>query len=99
MHHNIKIKGYDYLSEVVIDIKNLRYDHLYFFLNCLSYNIENDSEEDYKRNRKKLAKQLLKASKNIYKASKNIKEAWKIAKPLMNKIDIHPKVSVIMEDR
>ena len=83
MKHNTRIAGYKMMDKLCEEIENLRYDYLGDFLKLLRDKLANDSENDLKRGRKKLAAELYYASCRIKEASESIERAWKISKPDM----------------
>lgn len=84
--HKTEINYEGGLDQLAIDISNLRYDSLEYFLNKLSIKINKDSIADAERGRKQLADSLHWASCLLELARSPINEAWKVSKPYMKDV-------------
>jgi hypothetical protein len=80
MIHKTSIENINSFEELVEEIGNLRYDKLAEFLSLLSNKIHEDGNNDFNKNRIKLAQYLRLTGNNIYDAALAIDEAWEICK-------------------
>jgi hypothetical protein len=80
--HTQKIKSIDIDNTTLAnEIGDLYYDSLGQFLDALSSKLLEDSLQDQKKGRLKLATSLKNASASIKEASKEIRIAWDISSP------------------
>ncbi len=84
--HTNQVKGTDLNNKQIAEnIGNLYYDSLADLLKELSFKIACDGDADFKRGRKKLAKELHDCAANLEQASRHIDRAWAICKPYTSK--------------
>ena len=86
MIHQTSIERYTgSLKELAEDIGDLRYDSLVKLLKQLADKIKYDGDQDYNRNRIKLAEQLHQCAVHLNEAKRCIDKAWVICEPYTNK--------------
>ncbi|GAB4192171.1 MAG: hypothetical protein Fur006_36250 [Coleofasciculaceae cyanobacterium] len=86
MKHGDRVKRFNgTLVELAEDLGNLRYDALAQFLSTLSAKIEQDSNNDEQRGRRKLATALHDCAQHLTLSAKAIEQAWDICEPYMHK--------------
>lgn len=89
--HPEEVKKYNgSLTQLAIDIGNLRYDKLAEFLDALRIKLASDTEQDNNAKRAKLAVQLNEAAINIEGALTAIENAWEISRPFMENRENYP---------
>ena len=71
------------LSELAVEVGNLRYDALAIFLRALAEKLAADAAGDESRGRPKLAASLRAASTQIGDAATAIEQSWVISAPHM----------------
>jgi hypothetical protein len=83
MRHRETISGYNDVSELVVDVADLRYDAVAAFLRALAGKLRADGAADLARGRPRLATQLDEAADHMVAAAEAISRAGSICKPHM----------------
>jgi len=71
------------LRDLAVEVANLRYDSLQFFIRHLTNDLERQAARDYSKGRVQLCEELILLTGKLREASAQIGKVWKVCEPHM----------------
>ena len=86
IRHPDKVEGWEgSLEELAKAVGNMRYDKVSEFIEALGEDIKRQAAGDKKKNKNKLAKNLIRVYNRLRNVKEEMDKAWKICEPYMKK--------------